>query len=159
MTDPRTQVPTVKVWEAVRCQAHTSSGAPCKKWAIQGGFVCNTHGGSAPQVRAAANRRLMALAPRAVQVLADLLEHSESDIVRLRAATELLDRGIGKAVDVTLDITPQEAAEGPSPLALRIAAALDRLAPAEEPEIVDAEVIEDQADTPPDLGLPPSPHT
>lgn len=32
--------------------------APCKKRAIQGGNVCTTHGGSAPQVRKKANERL-----------------------------------------------------------------------------------------------------
>lgn len=30
----------------------------CKAWAIRGGTVCNKHGGAAPQVRAAAQRRL-----------------------------------------------------------------------------------------------------
>lgn len=134
------------VQEPIRCQAHTSSGKPCRAWAIVGGFVCRTHGGSAPQVRAAANRRLLALAPRAVQVIADLLEHAESEPVRLKAATELLDRGIGKAVDVTLDVTPQQDSEGPSPLDLAIARALAArgLGPGDQggEDIVDAEVID-----------------
>lgn len=117
-------IPT-SVLPAVKCSAHTSAGKPCSKFAIVGGFVCATHGGSAPQVRQAANRRLLALAPRAVQVIAGLMESAESEPVRLKAATELLDRGIGKAVDVTLDITPQDASEGPSPLDLAIARALE----------------------------------
>lgn len=38
---------------------HTNAfGEPCKNWPIKGGTVCRNHGGSAPQVRAAANRRL-----------------------------------------------------------------------------------------------------
>ncbi len=37
-----------------KCKAKTSAGAPCQKWAIAGGMVCGTHGGSAPQVAAAA---------------------------------------------------------------------------------------------------------
>ena len=68
---------------------------------------------------------MMALAPRAVQVLGELLEHAESEVVRLRAATELLDRGVGKAIDVSLDITPEEH-DGPSNLDLAIARAWHR---------------------------------
>ena len=42
-----------------QCKAKaTSTGERCKVAAIKGGVVCRTHGGSAPQVRSAANRRL-----------------------------------------------------------------------------------------------------
>lgn len=42
-----------------RCTATSSrTGARCKKRPIDGGTVCATHGGSAPQVRAAADRRV-----------------------------------------------------------------------------------------------------
>lgn len=41
-----------------RCRAKTQAGRPCRAWPIQGGTVCNKHGGSAPQVRAAADRRI-----------------------------------------------------------------------------------------------------
>lgn len=41
-----------------KCTARTkSTGKQCGQWAIQGGTVCRTHGGMAPQVKAAANRR------------------------------------------------------------------------------------------------------
>lgn len=40
------------------CKGHTVAGNPCKKRAILGGTVCQTHGGGAPQVKAAAQRRL-----------------------------------------------------------------------------------------------------
>lgn len=40
------------------CAALTTSGRPCRAWAIKGGTVCVKHGGTAPQVRAAARRRL-----------------------------------------------------------------------------------------------------
>jgi hypothetical protein len=43
------------------CTASRTDGTPCKKQAIHGGTVCDTHGGSAPQVRKAANRRLAEL--------------------------------------------------------------------------------------------------
>lgn len=48
VTDPRSQ----------RCTATSRSGAPCKRQAIIGGTVCASHGGRAPQVKAAAARRL-----------------------------------------------------------------------------------------------------
>lgn len=44
---------------SVRCRAKAKrSGQPCKLWAIRGGAVCRAHGGAAPQVRAAARRRV-----------------------------------------------------------------------------------------------------
>ena len=43
----------------MRCRAHAkSSGVRCKRLAIAGGTVCRWHGGGAPQVQAAARRRL-----------------------------------------------------------------------------------------------------
>lgn len=44
---------------AVRCRGHRGDGSRCKRWAIRGGFVCPSHGGRAPQVRRAAERRLV----------------------------------------------------------------------------------------------------
>lgn len=43
-----------------QCRAKISKGTrQCKKMAIDGGFVCFKHGGKAPQVMAAAKRRLL----------------------------------------------------------------------------------------------------
>ena len=42
-----------------RCTAHSSrTGEPCKAWPVRGATVCRKHGGGAPQVRAAAEKRL-----------------------------------------------------------------------------------------------------
>ena len=41
-----------------RCGRKTRSGTPCQAWPVAGTDVCRMHGGSAPQVRAAAERRL-----------------------------------------------------------------------------------------------------
>lgn len=49
--------PTPSDVSSQRCTAHSKSGRQCSKWAIKGSTVCNTHGGSAPQVKAAAQRR------------------------------------------------------------------------------------------------------
>ena len=43
--------------QARRCTARRTNGQPCKAWAIDGGFVCMAHGGSAPQVRQEARVR------------------------------------------------------------------------------------------------------
>ncbi|WP_426566397.1 HGGxSTG domain-containing protein [Angustibacter sp. McL0619] len=54
-----------------RCTAHTRTGRPCKARPVTGATVCRMHGGSAPQVRAAAQRRLQeAQATRDVQLFA-----------------------------------------------------------------------------------------
>ena len=43
---------------AVRCRARAkSTGRACRAWAIEGGYTCWAHGGAAPQVRRAAERR------------------------------------------------------------------------------------------------------
>lgn len=43
----------------MKCTAHSkASKKQCSKWAILGGNVCRWHGGGAPQVKAAAARRL-----------------------------------------------------------------------------------------------------
>ena len=53
--EPRHLVP------AMRCTRRRSNGKPCSSWAIRGGWVCWSHGGAAPQVRAAAARRVAEL--------------------------------------------------------------------------------------------------
>jgi hypothetical protein len=42
-----------------KCTGHNGAGQPCRNRPIRGGSVCSTHGGSAPQVRAAADQRLL----------------------------------------------------------------------------------------------------
>lgn len=44
-----------------RCKAKSArTGQQCRLWPIKGALVCGSHGGRAPQVRAAADRRLAA---------------------------------------------------------------------------------------------------
>jgi len=53
-----------------KCSAKTSAGAACRKSAMNGGVVCSKHGGLAPQVIAAARRRLLMMIDPALGVLA-----------------------------------------------------------------------------------------
>lgn len=54
----------------MRCVAHNRAGKPCGRFAIKGGTVCATHGGSIQRVKAAARRRLAEQVAR--QQLAEL---------------------------------------------------------------------------------------
>src|SRR4051812_34966234 len=62
-----------------KCAGHSKrTGKPCGKSPIIGGTVCATHGGSAPQVRAAATRRLAAAKlEREAAATLDLVEIQE----------------------------------------------------------------------------------
>lgn len=54
------------------CTAKRSNGVPCKAYAIAGATVCRTHGGSAPQVIAAARLRILAVADSAAARLVQI---------------------------------------------------------------------------------------
>lgn len=47
-----------------QCTATNRSGERCGRASIVGGFVCNQHGGDAPQTREAAKKRILAMAIR-----------------------------------------------------------------------------------------------
>lgn len=66
---------------------------------MRGGYVCDTHGGTAPQTRAKAALRLEDLRPRAIQVASELLEAVEYPTVRLGAYRDVLDRCDGRATE------------------------------------------------------------
>ena len=54
----------------VKCKARKQDGTQCGAWPIRGAEVCRVHGGRAPQVKAAAARRLAAqAAEQAVRTL------------------------------------------------------------------------------------------
>lgn len=91
-----------------RCTAtSTQSGERCKRAPILGGTVCATHGGSAPQVRDAAHRRLLELVDPALVRLHDLLA-SADERVALQAVRLVLDRaGIPTDDDPAGWLTPE----------------------------------------------------
>lgn len=97
----------VYAWRAPTCSASTTSGKPCTQPAIKGADVCRMHGGSAPQVRRAAARRVArarveAELPKILEEIEDALEGTHPvetlDDARRRAAamvvalSSLLDR-------------------------------------------------------------------
>lgn len=75
-----------------QCKAIKSSGERCKKSSIVGGFVCPTHGGAAPQVRAKANKRLLALVEPSLIRLGALVQQSEHMPTALGAIRTVLER-------------------------------------------------------------------
>lgn len=82
-----------------------TTGEQCTNPPINGGTVCRMHGGSSPQVKNAARRRLNALAEPAVVELEKILQHSgTTDKEKLRAIQLILDRtGHGPSANVKID--------------------------------------------------------
>src|SRR5438067_789094 len=93
-----------KVLPAVRCTARKRNGEPCKAMAARGANVCRVHGGSAPQVKAAAQRRLHQAADvLTARLLGFALDQGVPDAIALQAVKDALDRaGLkpGMEVDV-----------------------------------------------------------
>ena len=98
---------------ARRCKAHRKNGEQCRKWAIQGGNVCATHGGKARQVVAKAKLRLMENADPAVkQLLKIAFDDNEPTEIRLKATLAAIDRaglGVKSEVEVGISVKPFEA--------------------------------------------------
>ncbi len=84
---------TIGVVEDRICTAHSSrTGDRCKRHAIIGGTVCPSHGGRAPQVRAAADKRILMMVNPALRRIRELIDTADSDHVKLSAAKDVLDR-------------------------------------------------------------------
>lgn len=126
----------------VRCNyifhdKHERAGERCMRWSLRGSLLCYTHGGRgnlkhAEEYRLAiiesARLQLIEGAGDAVDTMLYLMRHSGADNVRLKAATEVLDRvGIKTADQLEVDVTVTEA----SPAAA-LAQRLDKLKKAAE---------------------------
>lgn len=102
-----------KVLPAVRCTARKRNGEPCKAMAARGATVCRVHGGSAPQVKATAKRRLDQAAEALTnRLLSFALDQGVSDETALKAVKDALDRAgmaAPKQTDVSVTVRPFEA--------------------------------------------------
>jgi len=94
-----------------RCTAHKRNGDPCGNPPVRGSNVCRMHGGSAPQVRAKANRRLIAMVLPAMEELHRILRAPDtSDADRLKAINAVLNR-TGYAERQEIDLGLREPTE------------------------------------------------
>lgn len=146
-----------------RCRIMKSDGIRCQLWASgrpKDDGLCRIHLKAARKPGEdieRARRKVIQAAPYAVDVLEELMETAESEPVRLKASTEILDRaGIRGGQDLNIEM---EITEG-RPAAQVIAERLSRLsegakalaaAQAEAEiqasgEIVEAEIIEDTSE-------------
>ena len=76
-----------------KCTAQRTNGTPCKRWAVAGATVCPTHGGRAPQVKAAAARRQAeARIERELGDLADFRADGSGSVDPIGALQRLLNR-------------------------------------------------------------------
>jgi hypothetical protein len=149
-----------------RCKAIKDDGIRCQLWSGGRGAddgLCRVHLGSLRNKPTdsveRARSRLTQATPTAVDVLEQLMDSAESEPVKLKAATEILDRagiraGIDINTDVTLDVRPAASiiAERLQRLATNAIEAQRRFEATQEPETViveeqveDAEVVEDDA--------------
>ena len=94
----------------VQCTARSkNSGEQCRRWAIVGGNVCIMHGGRAPQVRAAAQLRILGMVSPALHALSKLIESADSDSVKLSAVKDVLDRaGLAAAHLSKVEVTGKD---------------------------------------------------
>lgn len=143
-----------------RCKTMKSDGLRCMLWSsgrIKDDGLCRVHlrtvrkpGEDVERAR----RKLMQSAPYAVDVLEQLMESAESEPVRLKASTEILDRaGVRAGMDLNIDV---EVTDGRSPAQI-LQERLGRLAEGAQrtqrlidavgapEEIQDAEVVEESA--------------
>lgn len=97
-----------------RCKAPArTTEDQCGNPPMIGQEVCRMHGGSSPQAKNAARRRLNALAEPAVSLLSRILEDDRDlkagDKERIRAAIAVLDRtGHGPSAKVEMEMKPWE---------------------------------------------------
>ena len=82
----------LRTHEDRHCLAHKSNGDPCRARPIAGGTVCRVHGGSAPQVKRAAEERIADMVDPALTQLLRIVRSGDSDAVQLAAIKDVLDR-------------------------------------------------------------------
>jgi hypothetical protein len=157
----------------VRCIQIKKDGARCKSWSLRGYNKCKKHAGPgalmkdgnvqkyAEAVIEAARLRLVDDSETALDILNQLMQPGTSEQIRLKAATEVLDRaGVRGGFDVKVDVevtqNPSdevrtrlaELAKGAKTVEDMKAKALaeSEAERAEAENIIDAEVVEEPTD-------------
>jgi hypothetical protein len=140
--------------KGTRCIADNKNGTGrCRRWAIKGGSVCWHHGGSAPQVRQAAARRLESAIDRLLAALLHIAEDEDQPAaVRVAAIKDALDRAGFGARDRELTINLRKFEDNIEGIFVDVVS----------DDIVDAQVVEDEGDPlqlvdRSDLSSPPTP--
>ena len=115
---PQNWRPTLaKPLPATRCTAKVRNGERegerCGAWAPPGSTVCNTHGYQLPvvQKKAAqlveeARQHMLGLTPSAMDVIEEIMLKGTQEAVRLKAATEILDRAgiVKQAAEINVEV-------------------------------------------------------
>ena len=150
-----------------RCQAVKDDGIRCQLWTsgrLQDDGLCRVHlrsikhrpGDDIERARA----KLTQAAPYAVDVLEDMMTNAESEPVKLKAATEILDRagirgGVELDTNVNIDVRPAASviAERLNRLAINANDAASKLVDLgikveADKDIIDAEVVTDSEKDP-----------
>jgi hypothetical protein len=101
--------PNVSLTHSRKCTAHSSrTGKPCQRYAIMGATVCQTHGGSAPQVKRKAEQRLREMVDPMISRLNELAMQTDNPKVAADCVRDALDRaGIGALVQAKVKTAEQ----------------------------------------------------
>jgi hypothetical protein len=141
-----------------RCRIVKTDGLRCMLWSsgrVKDDGLCRIHlktqrkpGEDVERAR----RKLIQAAPYAVDVLEDMMENAESEPVKLKAATEILDRaGVRGGTELSVDVEVNDA----RPPHVIVAERLQRLAAGAantaasleaKNQIIDAEIVEDSTE-------------
>lgn len=94
-----------------RCSAHNRAGRPCGRYPVPGARVCRLHGGAAPQVKAAAEVRLVSERARA-----ELLRFGApaDDVHPLEAAYRVMLEALGDREWARAQLAADVAETGPA---------------------------------------------
>lgn len=150
-----------------RCRAYTSEGIRCMLWSsgrIKDDGLCRLHLGANKKTGAdieRARKKLMQSAPYAVDKLEELMENAVSEPVKLKAATEILDRaGIRAGMEIDLGVELKDARTPAEIIAERLerlkagASIIQGELAAADTSIQDAEVVVELDQDPPKIFTP-----
>jgi hypothetical protein len=140
----------------VRCIVIKKDGTRCGRWSLRGHTKCKSHLHGAdmnfPHVRQymdavieAARLRLVDSADDSITTLEFLRENASGEAIRLKAATEVLDRA-GVRGGFEIDVEVEQKTNPAELLAKRLQTLRERHL--ESAGVVDAELVEDEPDSP-----------